>query len=210
MLLAKQIAFWADKLRDISALGLEFSKNTYDRERYQKIQDIAVSMLAFATNTSTDLLDPLRTTIFSRPSPLVGGDAAVIDSTGCILLIQRSDNKMWAMPGGLLEVGETPLEGVLREVVEETGYNCRVISLIGIFDSRLCGTTYPLHLYHFTFLCAPLANEKPKIPSHQQESLDVKWFHEHSLPENIDPGHKSRIPEAFRVWRGDIQAYFDK
>ena len=210
MLPAKQMAFWADKLRDISALGLKFSKNTYDRERYRKIQDIAVSMLAFATNTSIDLLDPLRTIIFSRPSPLVGGDAAVIDSTGRILLIQRSDNKMWAMPGGLLEVGETPLEGVLREVVEETGYKCRAVSLIGIFDSRLTGTTYPLHLYHFTFLCVPLSNEKPNVPLHQQESLDVKWFHEHSLPENIDPGHKSRIPEAFRVWRGDTRAFFDK
>jgi ADP-ribose pyrophosphatase YjhB (NUDIX family) len=205
---AKQIAFWADKLRDISTLGLKFSKDIYDQERYREIQDIAMTMLAYATNTSLDRFEPIRTTIFSRPSPLVGGDAAVIDSTGHILLIQRADNKMWAMPGGLLEVGETPIEGVLREVVEETGYKCKPISLIGIFDSRLCGTTYPLHLYHFTFLCVP-ADENPNFPQHKQESLDIKWFHEDSLPGNIDPGHRTRIPEAFRVWRGDQRPYFD-
>lgn len=165
MLPVEQIAFWADKLRDISALGLEFSKDIYDQERYQKVQDIAIAMLAFATNNPLEHMEPLRATIFSRPNPLVGGDAAVIDSTGCILLIQRADNKMWAMPGGLLEVGETPVEGVLREIIEETGYHCRTVSLVGIFDSRFCGTTYPLHLYHFTFLCTPLDDE-PIVPPH--------------------------------------------
>jgi 8-oxo-dGTP pyrophosphatase MutT (NUDIX family) len=115
---------------------------------------------------------------------------------------------MWAMPGGLLEVGETPIEGVLREVVEETGYRCKAVSLVGLFDSRMCGTTYPLHLYHFTFLCTPV-DENPSVPQHQQESLDIKWFHEDSLPEDIDPGHRSRIPEAFRVWRGDLRPFFD-
>jgi 8-oxo-dGTP pyrophosphatase MutT (NUDIX family) len=208
MLPAKQLAFWADKLRDISALGLEFSKDVYDQERYQKIQEVAIEMLAFTSNKSLEEMEPLRATIFTRPSPLVGGDAAVIDSTGRILLIQRADNRKWAMPGGLLEVGETPVEGVLREVVEETGFQCQAISLIGVFDSRYCGTTYPLHLYHFTFLCEPL-DEKSKVPLHQQESLDVSWFHEDSLPGDIDPGHISRIPEAFRVWRGDERAFFD-
>ncbi len=210
MLPVEQIALWADKLRDISALGLKFSDNIYDRERFQRIQEIAKDMLALVTNTSIDQLEPLQTILFSRPSPLVGGDAAIIDSTGRILLILRADNKMWAMPGGLFEVGETPVEGVLREVVEETGFRCQAVSLIGVFDSRYCGTTYPLHLYHFTFLCTPLYDEIPSVPLHQQESLNVKWFHQDSLPENIDPGHISRISEAFRVWRGDKLAFFDK
>ncbi|MFX1536512.1 MAG: NUDIX hydrolase N-terminal domain-containing protein, partial [Promethearchaeota archaeon] len=60
MLLAEQIALWADKLRDISALGLQFSKNMYDLEHYQRIQDIAMAMLAFATNESLSELEPIR------------------------------------------------------------------------------------------------------------------------------------------------------
>jgi len=210
MLPVKQIAFWADELRDISALGLKFSDDTYDRERFQKIQKIAIAMLAFTSNSSIHQLEPLQIPHFSRPCPLVGGDAAVIDSTGRILLIQRADNMMWAMPGGLIEVGETPVEGVLREVIEETGYRCQAVSVVGIFDSRFCGTTYPLHLYHFMFLCTPLAEEDQIVPTHQEESLNIKWFHESNLPKNIDPGHISRIPEAYRVWRGDNRAFFDQ
>lgn len=210
MQLTRQISAWADMLLDISAYGLQFTKDIYDRERFQKVQDIAMQMLALSTKKTFAQIEHLRTPIFSRPGPLVGGDAAVINNAGHILLIQRSDNAKWAMPGGLFQVGETPAEGVLREVYEETGVSCRVIALIGVFDSRLCGTTYPLQIYQFMFLCYPLNSQQTSVPIHKNESLDIKWFSEQSLPRNIDPGHISRIPEAFRVWRGDNRAFFDE
>lgn len=210
MQLAKQISLWADVLLDISAYGLQFTKDTYDRERFQEVQDIAMAMLALSTNKTLAQMEPLKASIFSRPSPLVGGDAAVINDAGHILLIQRSDNAKWAMPGGLFKVGETPAEGVLRETYEETGVSCRVVALIGVFDSRLCGTTYPLHIYQFVFLCHPLNSKQTSVPKHKNESLDSNWFSEQLLPDDIDPGHVSRIPEAFRVWRGDTRAFYDE
>jgi hypothetical protein len=45
--------------------------------------------------------------------------------------------------------------------------------------------------------------------SHDFEVLETGWFGEDELPEVIDPGHVSRIPEAFRVWHGG-RAYFDR
>jgi ADP-ribose pyrophosphatase YjhB (NUDIX family) len=207
--LAKQIALWADALRDISALGLLYANNTYDRARYKKVQEIALAMLALATDEPLAALEPLRMPIFSRPSPLVGGDAAVIDDAGQLLLIQRADNGQWAMPGGLCEVGETPAEGVTREVLEETGVHCRAVALIGVFDSRLWGTTFPLQMYQFMFLCKPLSSKKPSAPTTPNEVQDIGWFTEHTLPSNIDPGHIAKIPEAFRVWQGDSCPIFD-
>jgi ADP-ribose pyrophosphatase YjhB (NUDIX family) len=81
------------------------------------------------------------------------GDGAVIDPDGRLLMDRRADNGMWAMPGGALEVGETPAEGVVWEVLEETGVHCRPVAMVGVFDSRLCGTESRHHLYHFVFLC---------------------------------------------------------
>ncbi len=112
------------------------------------------------------------------------------------------------MPGGALEVGETPAEGVIREALEETGIHCQVVSLVGVFDSRLCGALSRHHLYQFMFLCRPLDKEA-KQPSHAIEVLGTRWFFERELPEDIDPGHKSRIPKAFRVWHGDSRVFFD-
>lgn len=205
---AQQIALWADKLRDLSALGLHFATDIYNRERYQAVQDIAVSLLALATGEPLDHLEPLRAPVFSRPTPLVGGDAAVIDDRGRILLIRRADNSRWAMPGGALEVGETPVEGILREVLEETGVPCQPVGWVGVFDSRRCGLVSRHHLYVLTLLCEPTGGRRHSI-SHAGEVLDVGWFTEHWLPAEVHPGSTSRIELAYRLWRGVGQAYFD-
>lgn len=206
---AERIALWADKLRDISASGLRFSEDIYDQAHYRAVQDIAMGMLALATGESLEQMELLRASVFSRPTPLTVGDAAVIDHRGRILLIQRADNGKWAMPGGALEVGETPAEGVAREALEETGVHCRAVSLVGVFDSRLSDSRSRHHLYIFLFLCAPLGERGIRAPSHSNEVLDLGWFPEDQLPEDMDPGHALRIPEAFRVWHGDHRAFFD-
>jgi ADP-ribose pyrophosphatase YjhB (NUDIX family) len=207
---ARQIALWADKLRDMSAMGLYFSTNPYDRENYQKTRDIVLEMMALATGQPLDEIEPLRATVFSQPTPLAVGDAAIIDEAGRILLIRRADNGLWAMPGGALAVGETPAEGVVREALEETGVRCEPLALVGVHDSRLCGSLTAHHLYHFCFLCRPLdGGEALAPPSHGFETLGNAWFAEGELPADLAPGHASRIPEAFRIWRGDRRPFFD-
>jgi ADP-ribose pyrophosphatase YjhB (NUDIX family) len=205
--IAEKIALWADKLRDHTAMGLRFSENIYDQIRYRAIQDIAMEMNALATGKNIGELEPLRSTFFSRPTPLVVGDAAVIDASGRILLMQRADNQKWAMPGGAMEVGETPAAGVVREVMEETGLRCKVKALVGVFDSRSWGFVSPNHLYVISFLCQPL--EGMALPYQAYETLETGWFPEDNLPDAMHPGHRERIPVAFRVWRGDPHAFFD-
>ncbi|NHJ01403.1 MAG: NUDIX domain-containing protein [Candidatus Heimdallarchaeota archaeon] len=209
MSIQQQIAGWADKLRDISATGSKFTKNVYDKENYEKIQNIVGEMLTFDPFRKNTDIKSIPLPYLTRPGPLIGGDGAIINSEEEILLIQRADNRMWAMPGGLLEVGETPAEGVLREIFEETGITCQITKLIGIYDSRLCGTSSPFHIYHLLFLCTPLMRNPITIPSHKREIISYKWFKEAFLPESIDPGHITRIPEAFRTWKGEKEAYFD-
>jgi ADP-ribose pyrophosphatase YjhB (NUDIX family) len=209
-LTAVQIALWADRLRDLSALGLHFTKSFYDRERYQALQDLTLEMFAALNGEPVAELEPLRAAVFSRPTPFSAADAAVINTRGELLLIQRADNAKWAMPGGALEVGETPAQGALRETFEETGVQCAVSALVGVFDSRLCGSVTRHHLYHITFLCQPLDDQPPAEPSHGLETLGNAWFQEHALPEELDPGHASRIPIAFQVWRGEAPVFFDR
>jgi len=206
--IATKIALWADRLRDVSAQGLRWAENNYDQTRYRAIQDTAMEMYALASGETLDRLEPIRGTLFSRHTPLIAGDAAVIDSAGRILLMQRADDHKWALPGGGLEVGETPVAGVIREAFEETGVHCQAVALVGVFDSRLCGMLSRHHLYVMTFLCRPIG----EIPCHFQgeETLDTGWFTEDALPEVMHPGHQERIPEALRVWRGDPRAFFDQ
>lgn len=208
--MAQRLALWADQLRDISAMGAYFADNPYDKEHYRKVQEIAMALMAFATSTSLEEMEPLRAPIFSRPTPVVGSDAAVVDDDGAMLLIRRADNGCWAMPGGALDVGETPAEGAAREALEETGIRCEPVGLVGVFDSRLCGTVSRHHIYHFVFLCRPLNRGAAEAVIHPQETQGSGWFTEADLPAPLDPGHANRIPHAFRVWRGDPRSFFDR
>lgn len=207
--LAQQIALWADQIRGLTAYGLAYAQNSYEKERYAKLQELALDMLAFATGATVETLTPLRATVYAQPTPLAVGDAAIIDEQGRILLIQRADNRLWAMPGGGFDVGETPAEGAVREALEETGVYCQATALVGVFDSRLCGTVSRHHLYQFVFLCRPLDRPPVANPSHGHEVINTCWFAEHEVPAELDPGHANRIPLAFQVWRGERAAYFD-
>ena len=205
---AEQIAIWADKLRDLSAAGLEYSSNVYDKIRYEAIQEMAMEMLAFATAQPLESISPLKTTVFSRMSPVVAGTAAVINNAGKILLMRRSDNHLWVMPGGQMEVGESPSEGVIRETYEETGIRCTPKALSGIYDSRFWDKETSQQIYKFTFLCEPVS-EQVETPSHANESLEIGWFDENNLPDDIYEGHIKRISDAYQVRKSNVRAHFD-
>jgi 8-oxo-dGTP pyrophosphatase MutT (NUDIX family) len=206
---AQQLALWADQLRSLALLGIHYATDVYQRARYQQVQKIAWEMLALATGETLEALDPLGAPALTRPGPYAVGDAAIIDGAGRILLIRRADNHLWAMPGGGFDNGETPAQGAVREALEEAGLYCEPVSLVGVFDSRLCGTKSRHHLYQFVFLCKPVDRPPLAEPSHGHEVIETGWFAEPELPTELDPGHASRIPVAFQVWRGERGAYFD-
>ncbi|MEO3785057.1 NUDIX domain-containing protein [Actinocorallia sp. B10E7] len=67
-------------------------------------------------------------------SIVVAVAAAVRNDAGELLLIERSDNHLWALPGGAQDIGETVTEACIREVKEETGLDVEIIGLSGIYS----------------------------------------------------------------------------
>ena len=60
--------------------------------------------------------------------------AIVINNSNELLMIERSDNGYWAVPGGAQDIGESVIEAVKREVAEETGIVVEVVHLTGIYS----------------------------------------------------------------------------
>lgn len=65
--------------------------------------------------------------------PRVAVDAIIADGKK-ILLIKRKDERGWALPGGLLEYGETTENAIVREVREETGLDVKALRLFGVYS----------------------------------------------------------------------------
>lgn len=197
----------ADRLRSLSTNGLQWSTDPYQTERYQHILRLAAELLGMV---DTHPLAEIKRAFFTDldiSTPLAVVDTAVFDDDGRLLLIRRADNQLWALPGGACDVGETGAEGGAREVWEETGYTVAITHLLGVWDSRLCGSRGSRHLYHLLF--AGKVTGGTPTPSH--ETPAIRWMTPAELPwDELDPGHAPRIRHAL-AWHADPQfpAYFD-
>jgi ADP-ribose pyrophosphatase YjhB (NUDIX family) len=60
-------------------------------------------------------------------------NVVVINDAGEILLIRRTDNHYWALPGGAIDIGESLPQAAIRETREETGVDCEITGLSGIY-----------------------------------------------------------------------------
>jgi 8-oxo-dGTP pyrophosphatase MutT (NUDIX family) len=207
--LSQQLRLWADELRAIANEGLCWSQdNPYMRRRFERVRRLAAAIFAAQDVRDVPTIEQLYRGELTHVAPEPCGDAAIFNRRGEMLLIQRKDNQLWAMPGGGFEVGETPAEAVSREAWEETGVEVLPVTLIGVYDSRFCGTISNAQLYHFVFLCRP--RDPSAQPLVSNETLDVRWYSEDQLPP-LSPGHAPRIRDAFRFQRGELrEAVFDQ
>jgi 8-oxo-dGTP pyrophosphatase MutT (NUDIX family) len=65
-------------------------------------------------------------------SVVPSANVVVVNDDGALLVIHRTDNDNWALPGGALDLGESLITTAVREVKEETGIDCEVTGLVGI------------------------------------------------------------------------------
>jgi 8-oxo-dGTP pyrophosphatase MutT (NUDIX family) len=194
----------ADELRAIASLGLNFAQNHYEVENYERVLALSARLIAALEQRSPEEVGRQFKDNLLHVSPLAGAEAAVFRD-GQLLLIRRQDDGLWALPGGLVEVGETLGEAAGRELWEEAGIRGRVCQLLGIFDSRLWHSQTKAQLYHAIFLVE--SDDSSLAPG--PEALDIAFFREDELP-GLSPGHHLRVPFVFRLLRGEVPGpYFD-
>jgi len=202
-----RLALIADEIRSLSNNGLHYGSNPYDIDRYQRLLKMAAELLSMAATQPLDEIERVFVDDIGIHTPLAGVDAAVVDEMGRILLIQRADNHLWAMPGGACEVGDTPAENAAREVWEETGYRVEITRLLGIFDNSRRPIPSLRHGYLMLFQAKVVDGEATV----SNESLAVEWFSLEAIPwDRLSPGHYERLQHVVK-WRRDPSTppYFD-
>src|SRR4051812_27837253 len=111
--------------------------------------------------------------------PFLGVGAVVLDDERRVLLVLRGGIPMkgeWSLPGGVLETGETMVEGMKREIYEETGLQVEPVRFAGVYDRILRDSSGRVQ-YHYVLVdhvCRALGGEM-KAGS---DVVDVKWVRE--------------------------------
>jgi 8-oxo-dGTP diphosphatase len=124
----------------------------------------------------------------NTPRHSVSVTGIVVRDDGRVLIVQRRDNGQWEPPGGVLELGETFEQGVLREVAEETGVTIRVDRLTGAYKNLTRG------IVALVFRCTPVAGE----PTPNDEAQHVLWASTDEVRARMTPAYAIRVFDALR------------
>ena len=143
--------------------------------------------------------------------------SAIVWREGEILLMKRSDNGYWGLPGGFVELGESVAEATHREVAEETGYSIELGALVGVYsdpaqnvvdydeseDESKAGceegskkgkeSRGRVQIVNLCFHAVALEAGTATTP---EETLEMRFFAADELPEPFVPIHRIRIEDG--------------
>jgi ADP-ribose pyrophosphatase YjhB (NUDIX family) len=168
---------WVRRLQAIAQNGLMFSKDPFDRERYEQVRSIAAEILASYTEVDIAVIRTLLRAEQGYATPKIDVRGAVFDANRVLLVREQSDG-LWTLPGGWADVGESPAEAVVREIREESGFETQVCKLVALYDRNKHEHPPMLfHVYKAFFLCdlmgghAAISHETSAVAFFRREEL---------------------------------------
>ncbi len=184
----KTLRRWAESLAGVARTGIGFTESQYERERFEEILKIAGDIKVAAEEGLDGVNDAdgvvvewmreVGRGVSGYQTPKVAVGAAVTNERGELLLIQRADSGMWLYPTGWCDVGYSAPEVVVKEVLEETGYEVEPVRLIGVLDGMRLGASR-IPLYSLLFFCRVVGGA---MNIHPLECSDAGWFARDRLP----------------------------
>jgi len=171
---------WARKVQAIAQNGLQFTQDSFDRERFLQLKELADSIVAaeleIPLGRARGLWDKLEE---GYATPKVDVRGGVFQGDKVLLVRERTDGR-WSLPGGWVDVNDGPAAAVEREIFEESGYEAKAIKLAMLVDRNQHPHPPSVnHIYKLFFLCE-LTGGAPKISN---ETDGVDFFPVNALPE---------------------------
>jgi ADP-ribose pyrophosphatase YjhB (NUDIX family) len=190
---SEQLRFWAHELGGMAKTGLLHSKDSYDTDRYERMLAIAEAMAALTIGADFSPDRPYLPDV-GIPTPKTGCSVAAFDGAGQAVLIQRSDNKRWALPGGYAEIGSPPSENALREFKEETGFDAELERLVGVYDNQRFASVSPYQFY----ICLFRARVTGGAATTSHETLEVRLVDVADPPADMSELQRTMLRDAAR------------
>ncbi len=189
---------WTRELQAIAQTGLAFTRDPYDRERYERLRALASEIMAAHTGATAERIETLFAGEHGYATPKVDVRGAVFDGRGRLLMVREvADGGRWTLPGGWADVNLSAAENVVKEVREESGYEVRVRKLAAVWDRTRQGHAGGVFSCCKVFFICDVAGGAAATGT---ETSEVGWFAEDGLPSDLSLG---------RVLPGQLRRMFE-
>lgn len=190
-----------DTMRTTAQEGLHFSENPYDHERYKKLFELACAEYASITGLDADAI---RDTFLKERgciTPKVGVDVAIPNCKGEILILQLPGGA-WCLPGGWMDVGESPFDTARRETREEAGLEITPVGYIAVGHRTPLNYPGAISQINICVGAEPAPNDAAVTLSHEHSAY--RWISHADEVEHWRPGHRRWFPHIFRAYRDQL------
>ena len=198
---------WARQIQALSQTGYHYAENDYQRQRYQRLIEIAAEIINECAELEVaPLLDAFHAQI-GYATPRIDVRAAIFQDSKLLLVRERQDGG-WTMPGGWADVGDVPSEAAEREAWEEAGFHVKARRVIGVYAANRVGPLELFHAFKLVFLCDLIDGE----PRPSAETSEVAFFGPDEIPVHLSVNrtYMRHIEDAFRVHGcPDLPTIFD-
>ncbi len=187
---------WAMEIQSIAQIGLTYSKDVFDTERYERLREIAAEMLAEQSGMDLERVKTLFCNETGYQTPKIDTRAAVFKDNK-ILLVHEKNGK-WALPGGWCDVLESVKSNTVKEVKEETGMDVRAVRLIAVQDRNKHNLpAYAYGICKIFVLCDVIGGAFTE----NSETTEIKYFSYDEIPNNLagEKTNKKQIEMCFRA-----------
>ncbi|MDU4467940.1 MAG: NUDIX hydrolase [Streptococcus mitis] len=184
--------------------GLTFTKDPFDRERYEDLRGLLSEMLNQGLDIDSEEVAEVMKPTSAYATPLMDVRAWIVEDEKICLVRGQGEND-WALPGGFGEVGYSPTENILKEIEEETGFEAKVERLLAVFDTNRFQIQSKQYT-KFVFECKLLDGQFQE----NQEIADLQFFAIDQLPALSEKRiTKEQIEILWQVYQGQREQYLD-
>jgi len=151
--MSQQWLLWIQKLQAIAQNGLRYSKDPFNRQRFQELREISAHMLAGLSNGDPGAALTYFESLDGTSTPRIDVRAFVLQE-GKVLMVREKSDGLWTLPGGWADVGCSLSEAVAKEVHEEAGYVVAPTRILAVYDrSRHPHPPHPEYSYKIFVQC---------------------------------------------------------
>ena len=189
---------WAQELQFLAQGSLAYSKDKFDRERSERIREIACEMLSFKYDLPIEKIKMDFAGEIGYQTPKVETRAAVIKDNKILLVKEQFDGK-WALPGGYQDVNMSIRENVIKESSEEAGAVVNPIKVVAVLDyNRHHHVNFPYGMVKIFVLCEYITHTF----NENTETLGAEFFSLDELPElSITRTTKKQLDMCFECYK---------